>query len=125
MLQIYNGKFALLLLLKETSPAVLSLSSMFVLSINKDRETHGEYVIIFIGICYHIYWNMLPYLLEYVTIFIGICYHIYWNMLPYLLEYVTIFIGICYHIYWNMLPYLLEYVMMHPRPPGRHIGIDG
>ena len=47
MLQIYNGKFALLLLLKEYSPVVLSLSSMWVHSINKDRESHGEYVIIF------------------------------------------------------------------------------
>ena len=97
MLQIYNGKFALLLLLKETSPAVLSSSSMWVHSINKDRETHGEYVV-FIGICY-IYWNMLSYLLEYVIIFIGICYHIYWNMLSYLVEYVIIFIRTCYHIY--------------------------
>ena len=44
--------------------------------------------------CY-IYWNMLPYLLEYVIIFIGICYYIYWN--------VTISIGICYYIYCNML----------------------
>ena len=55
MLQIYNGKFALLFLLKESSPAVLSSSGMWVHSINKDRETHGEYVIIFIGIYYHIY----------------------------------------------------------------------
>ena len=72
MLQIYNGKFALLLLLKETSPAVLSSSSMWVHSINKNRETHREYVVIFIGICYHIYWNLASYLLEYV----------YWNMSP-------------------------------------------
>ena len=57
--QIYNGKFALLLLLKESSPIVLSSSSMRVHSINKDRETHGEYVIIFIGLCYDIYWIML------------------------------------------------------------------
>ena len=48
-------------------------------------------------------------------------------MLPYLFEYFVIFIGICCHIYWNMLSYLLEYVVifiMHPRPPGMHIGID-
>ena len=83
------------MLLKETSLAVLFSSSMWVHSINKDRETHGEYVIIFIGICHHIYWNMSSYLLEYVIIFIGIRHHIYWNMPPYLLEYVTIFIGIC------------------------------
>ena len=75
MLQIDNGKFALLLLLKEYSPAVLSSSSMWVHSINNDRETHGEYVIIFIRICYHIYWNMASCLLEYVIIFIGICNH--------------------------------------------------
>ena len=114
MLQIYNGKFALLLLLRETSLAVLSSSSMWVHSINKDREAHGdilsyllEYVFISIVICHHIYWNMLSYLLEYVIIFIGICYHIYWNMLSYnywnmssfLLEYAIIFIGICHHIY--------------------------
>ena len=49
---------------------------------------------------------MLPYLLEYAIIFIGICYHIYWNMLSYLLEYVIIFIGICHHIYRNMSSYL-------------------
>ena len=78
MLQIYYGKFALFLLLKESSPAVLSSSRMWVHSINKDRETHGEYVIIFIGTCYHIYWNIQSYLLEYVT--------------PYLLEYVVILI---------------------------------
>ena len=84
---------------------------MWVHSIDKDRETHGEYVI-FIGIWHHMYWYMLSCLLKYVTIFIGICYHIYWNMLPYLLEYVTIFIRICYHIYWNMLSYLLEYVII-------------
>ena len=43
---------------------------------------------------------MLSFLLEYVIIFIVICYHIYWNnMLSYLLEYVTKFIGICYYIY--------------------------
>ena len=83
MLQIYNGKFALLLLLKETSPAVLSSSSMWLHSLKKDRETHGEYVFIFIGMRYHIYLNMLLYLLD--------CYHIYWN--------VIIFIGICHHIY--------------------------
>ena len=65
MLQIYNGKFALFLLLKESSPADLSSSSMWVHSINKDRETHG---------------NILSYLLEYVNILIGICHHIYWNM---------------------------------------------
>ena len=35
-----------------------------------------EYVI-FIGICCHIYWNMLSHLLEYIIIFIGICHHIY------------------------------------------------
>ena len=115
-----NGKFALLLLLKETSSALLPSSSMcmvmWVHSINKNRETHGEYVIyhiywkiasylleygiIFIGICYHIYWNILTYLLEYVS------YRIYWNMLSYLLEYAIIFIGICYHIYRNMLSYV-------------------
>ena len=87
-----NGKFALLLLLKETSPAVLCSSKMWVHSINKDRETHD--VIIFIGIA------KLSYLLDYVVIFIGICCDIYWNVL-YLLEYVVIFIGMCY-IYWNM-----------------------
>ena len=43
-----------------------------------------EYVIIFIGIWHHVYWNMSSYLLEYVIIFIGICH--------------TIFIGICHHI---------------------------
>ena len=64
-----------------------------------------EYVIIFIGICYHIYWNMSSYLLEYATILIGICYHINWNILSYLLEYVIIFIGICYHTYYNILSY--------------------
>ena len=79
-----DKKFALLLFLKEYSPAVLSSSSMWVHSINKDRETYGEYVIIFIGICYHIYWNVSSYLLEYVIIFIGICNYIYWNMLLYL-----------------------------------------
>ena len=42
---------------------------------------------------------MTSYLLEYVVIFIGICCHIYWNMLSYLLEYVVIFIIICHHIY--------------------------
>ena len=41
---------------------------------------------------------MSSYLLEYVIIFIGICRHIYWNMSPYLLEYVI-------HIYWNMSSY--------------------
>ena len=86
MLQIYNGKFALLLLLKEYSPAVLSSSSMWVHSINNDRETHGEYVIIFIGIWHHVYWNMSLYLLEYGIMFFGICHHR---------------IGIC-NIYWNM-----------------------
>ena len=54
MLKIYNGKFALLLLLKESSPAVLSSSSMWVHSINNYCETHGEYVIIFIGRWHHI-----------------------------------------------------------------------
>ena len=122
-------KFALLLLLKESSPAVLSSSSMWVHSINKDLKTHREYVIyiywnmlsyfleygiifigvwhhisleyviIFIGKCYHIYYNMSPY-------FIRICYHIYSNMPSYLLDYVIIFIGICHHIYWNMSSYL-------------------
>ena len=91
MLKIYNGKFALLLLLKESSPAVLSSSSMWVHSINNDRETHGEYVIIFIGIWQHIYWNM-AYLLEYGNIFIGKWHHIYWNILSYLLDYAFIFI---------------------------------
>ena len=132
MLQIYNGKFALLLLLKEFSQAYLSSNCMWVHSINKDRETHGEYVIIFIGIWHHIYWNMASYLLEcgiifigiwryiywnmasylleYGIIFIGIWHHIYWNIVSYLLEYGIIFIGICCHIYWNMLSYLLEYV---------------
>ena len=76
MLKIYNGKFALLLLLKESSPAVLSSSNMWVHSINNDRETHGEYVIIFIGIWHHIYWNVASYLLE-CGIFIGIWHHIY------------------------------------------------
>ena len=109
MLKIYNGKFALLLLLKESSLAVLSSSNMWVHSINNDRETHGEYVI-FIGICYHIYWHMASYFLEYGIIFIGIWHHNYWNMASYLLEYVILFIGICYLIYWNMLSYLLEYV---------------
>ena len=56
------------------------------------------YVVIFIGICCHIYWNMLSYLLEYVVISIGICCHIYWNTFSYLLEYITIYIIIC-HIY--------------------------
>ena len=65
---------------------------MWVHSSNKDRETHGEYVIIYIGIFYHIYWNII------IVIFNGICHNIYWNMLSYLLEYITIFIGIC-HIY--------------------------
>ena len=74
-----NGKFALLLLLKETSLAALCSSTMWVHSINKERKTHGEYVIIFIGICYHFYWNMLSYLLEYVIIFIGIFYHVNWQ----------------------------------------------
>ena len=78
MLHIYNGKFALLMLLKETSPAVVSSSSKWVRSINKDRETHGEYVI-FIRTCYDMYWNILSHLLEYVIIFIGICYHIYYK----------------------------------------------
>ena len=41
---------------------------------------------------------MLSYLLEYVVIFIGICCHINWNML-YLLEYIIIFSGMYYHIY--------------------------
>ena len=97
MLQINNGKFALLLLLNEYIPAVLFSSSMWVHSINKDRETHGEYVIIFIGICY-IYWNMASCLLEYVIIFIGIWHNVYWNMASCLLEYVIIYIGICNHI---------------------------
>ena len=110
MLQIYNGKFALLLLLKESSPAVLSSSSMWVHSINNDRETHRNiYIIIFICIWHHIYWYVASYiLLEYGIIFIGICCHIYWNMLSYLLEYVIISIGVFHHIYWNMLSYLLE-----------------
>ena len=71
------------------------------------------YVII-IGICYHIYWNMLSYLLKYFVIFIGIRYHIYWNTLSYLLKCVNIpvFIVICNLIYWNMLSYLLEYVIL-------------
>ena len=69
---IPNGKFALLFLLKESSPAVLSSSSMRVYSINKYRESHGEYVIIFIGIYYLIYWNMTSCLLEYDIMFIGI-----------------------------------------------------
>ena len=73
--------FILLLLLKEFSPAVLSSSS-------KDHETHGEYVI-----TYHIYWNMLSYLLECGIIFIGICCH------SYLLEYIIIHIKIYYLIY--------------------------
>ena len=42
------------------------------------------YIIIFIGIDCHIYWNILSYLMEYVSI--------------YLLEYVIIFLGICHHI---------------------------
>ena len=79
MLQIYNGKFALLLLLKEISQAVLSSYSMWVHSINKDRETPRQYGIMFIEIWNHNYWNMLPYLLEYGIIIIGICYHIYLN----------------------------------------------
>ena len=114
MFQVYNGKFALLLLLKESSPAVLyiSSSSMRVHSIDKDRETHGEYVIVFIGIWHHVYWNMASCLLEYGIIFIGIWHHVYWNMSSYLLEYVIIFIGICNHIYWNMSSYLLEYVII-------------
>ena len=111
MLKIYNGKFALSLLLNEYSPAVLSSSKKWIHSINNDRETcaHGEYVTIFIGICHHIfgmwhhiYWNVASYLLEYGIIFIGIWHHIYWNMLSYLLEYVVISIGICCHIYWNI-----------------------
>ena len=80
MLPIYNRKFALLLLLKESSPAVLSSSSMWVHSINKGRETHGEYVIIFIGMWHHIYSN--------------IWHHIYWNVVSYVLEYGIIFIVI-------------------------------
>ena len=56
--KLYNEKFALLLLLKESSPTVLSSSSMWLHSINKDRETHGEYVIIFNGKFRHNYWNM-------------------------------------------------------------------
>ena len=91
MLKIYNGKFALLLLLKEYIPAVISPSSMWVHSINKDRETHGEYVIIFIGMWHHIYWNMASYLLERAS---------------YLLEYGIMFIGIWHHIYRNMASYL-------------------
>ena len=55
MLKKYNGKFALLLLLKESSPAVLSSSSIWVHSINKNREAHLEYGIIFIGMLHHIY----------------------------------------------------------------------
>ena len=93
MLLIQNGcckyiieNLALLLLLKETSPAVLSSSSMWLHSIKKDRETHGEFVFIFVGMCYHIYLNILSYLLD--------CCHIYRNVinLSYLLEYVIIFI---------------------------------
>ena len=38
-----NRKLPLLLLLSEASPAVLSSSSTWVHSINKERETHGEY----------------------------------------------------------------------------------
>ena len=99
MLKIYNGKFALLFLLKESSPAVLSSSRMWVHSINEDRdETHGEYVIIFIGIWHHIYRNMASYLSEY-----GIIYR---NIASYLSEYGIIFIGIWHHIYWNMASYL-------------------
>ena len=49
------GKFASLL--KEKCTAVISSSSMWVHSINKDRETHRE--------C-HIYWNMPSYLSEYI-----------------------------------------------------------
>ena len=55
---------------------------------------------------------MSSYLLEYVIIYIGICNHIYWNRLSYLLEYVIIFIGISYLIYWNMshhMPINIEY----------------
>ena len=58
---------------------------------------------------------------------VGMWHHIYWNVASYLLEYDIIIIGICCLIYWNMLLYLLEYVVifiMHPRPPGKHIGID-
>ena len=95
------------MLLKESSPAVLSSSSMRVHSINNDRETHGENVI-YIGTWHHIYRNMASYLLEYGLIFIGIWHHIYWNMISYLLEYAVIFIRICCHIYWNVLSYLLE-----------------
>ena len=95
MLKIYNGKFALLLLLKESGPAVLSLSSMWVHSINNDRETHGEYGII----------------LEYGIIFIGIWHHIYWNVASCLFECGIIFIRMWHHIYWNVLSYLLEYVI--------------
>ena len=32
-------------------PTVISSSSMWVHSINKERETHGKFAIIFIGIC--------------------------------------------------------------------------
>ena len=70
MLKIYNGKFALLLLLKESSPAVLTSYSMWVHLINDDRETHGEYVIIFIGMWHYIYWNVALYLFECGIIFI-------------------------------------------------------
>ena len=45
---------------------------------------------------------MLSYLLEYVVIFIGIRCHIYWDMLLKLLEYVVIFIGMRYHFYLLM-----------------------
>ena len=112
MLQIYNGKFALLLLLKEYSLAVLSSSRMWVHSINNDRETHGEYLIIFIGIWHLTYWNMASYLLECGIIFIGIWHHISWNMESYLLECGIIFIGMWHHIYWNMGSHLLEYVVI-------------
>ena len=67
---------------------------MWVHSINKDRETHGEYVI-FIGMWHHIYWNVASYLLECGIIFIGMWHHIYWNVASYL-------------IYWNAASYLLE-----------------
>ena len=98
MFQICNGKFTLLLLLKEYSLTVLSSSIMWVHPINKYRETHGEYVIIFIGIHYHINWHMASYLSEYGIIFNGIWHHIYWNVASYLLEYGIIFIGVSCHI---------------------------
>ena len=36
--------------------------------------------------------------------------------------YPSLFFG----VYWKLWVYiLLYYLIMHPRPPGRHIGIDG